>query len=94
MPTITIHGTQLAANDPARVLGDGTAVPNFWDDANGRPPDVYNVPITPGDLARTFERIIATTHPASYRKPPQGPLGVLLGRGDLILRLTGTFYIP
>ena len=77
---LTIHGTQLAANDPARVLGDGTAVPNFWDDLNGPPPDVYNVPITPGDLARTFERIVATTHPASYRTPAQGPLGVLLGR--------------
>ena len=75
-----IYGTQLAPHDPARVLGDGTAVPNFWDDANGPPPDVYNVPLTPGDLARTFERITATTHPASYRTPAQGPLGVLLGR--------------
>ena len=26
------------------------------------------------------ERIIATTHPASYRTPAQGPLGVRLGR--------------
>ena len=77
---VRIHGTQLAANDPARVLGDGTPVPNFWDDANGPPPDVYHVAITTGDLARTFERIIATTHPASYRKPAQGPLGVRLGR--------------
>ena len=60
---ITIHGTQLAPHDPARVLGSGTAVPAFWDDANGPPPDVYNVPLTTGDLARSFERIIATSHP-------------------------------
>ena len=78
--SVTTSSTQLAAHDPAHMLADGTAVPNFWDDANGPPPDVYNVPLTPGDLARTFERIIATTHPASYRKPEQGPLGVLLGR--------------
>jgi len=77
---VTIHGTALAAHDPARVLGDGTAVPNFWDDANGPPPDVYNVSITPGDMARTIERIVATTHPSSYRTPAQVPLGVLLGR--------------
>jgi len=77
---VVINGTQLAAQDPARVLGDGTAVPSFWPDANGPPPDVYNVPLTPGDLARTFQRIIATTHPGSYRTPAQGPLGVRLGR--------------
>ena len=77
---VSVHGTQLATHDPARVLGDGTAVPSFWDDALGQPPDVYHVPITPGDLARTIERIIATTHPASYRTPAQGPLGVRLGR--------------
>ena len=77
---VWIHGTQLAAHDPARVLGNGTAVPNFWGDANGPPPDVYNVPLTAGDLARTFKRIVATTHPASYRTPAQGALGVLLGR--------------
>ena len=51
---------------------NGTAVPSFWDDANGPPPDVYNVPLTAGDLARTFERIVATTHPASYRTPAHG----------------------
>ena len=77
---MTINGTSLAAQNPARVLGNGTAVPSFWDDALGVPPDVYHVPITPGDLARTFERLIATTHPSSYRTPAQGPLGVRLGR--------------
>ena len=77
---MTINGTSLAAQNPARVLGNGTAAPSFWDDALGVPPDVYHVPITPGDLARTFERIIATTHPSSYRTPAQGPLGVRLGR--------------
>ena len=85
--TIPLHSTVLLAGRrgtrPIVLLWgshDGTAVPNFWDDANGPPPDVYNVPLTPGDLARTFERIDATTHPASYRTPAQGPLGVRLGR--------------
>ena len=77
---LVIQGTSLAANDQARVLGNGTLIPNYWDDANGAPPDIYSVPVTPGDLARTMERIVATTHPASYRKPSQGPLGVYMGR--------------
>ena len=77
---MVIHGTRLAAQNPARVLPNGTAIPSFWDDALGAPPDVYMVPIAPADLARTFERLVATTHPSSYRTPAQGPLGVRLGR--------------
>ena len=77
---MTIHGCQLAAVDPARTLSDGTLIPNFWPDANGPPPDIYHTSITPGDFARTMERIIATTHPYTYRSPQQGPLGVRLGR--------------
>jgi hypothetical protein len=34
----------------------------------------------PPRFCYTIERISATTHPASYRTPAQGPLGVRLGR--------------